>query len=134
MAENYPLPPDNGGIKLPIIGAGGNPKAGCLLHQPSGREFFPAVVCETFRQRLGGMLMPYRTSALYGIPDFWVHTFGMKMSIDAVFCDSKGRVLKVMTLPPNRFSPPVWGTKIVWETREGGLAPFVHEGDYLTCG
>ena len=58
----------------------------------------------------------------------------MKMTLDAVFCDATGRVLKVMTLPPNKISPPVWGTKLIWETRAGGLAPFVKPGDYLTCG
>ena len=105
---------------------------GKLVHQPSGTTFYPAVCCRTLKERFLGIRQG--GCQPYGIPDFWVHTFGMKMSIDAVFCDSKGRVLKVMTLPPNRFSPPVWGTKIVWETREGGLAPFVHEGDYLTCG
>lgn len=60
-----------------------------------------------------------------------MHTFGLKFPIDAVFCDANGKVLKVMTLPPNRISPPVWGTKLVWESVTPMLSHDVKIGDTL---
>ena len=36
-----------------------------------------------------------------------------------------------MTLPPNRISPPVWGTKLVWESVTPMLSHDVKVGDTL---
>ena len=92
------------------------------------------VLAERVRRTWRGWFLDTVTeNEARGVPDFWVHTFGMKVPLDAVFCARDGRVLKVMTLSPNKISPPVWGTKLVWETRAGGLAPFVKPGDFLTC-
>ena len=102
---------------------------GKLIHKPSGTVYYPATLCRTLKQRLLGSRQG--GCKPYGIPDFWVHTFGLKTSIDAVFCDEKGRVLKVLTLPPNRISPPVWGTKLVWETPTPILSRHVKVGDTL---
>ncbi len=36
-----------------------------------------------------------------------VHTFGMCVAIDAIFCDRNGGVLRVVTMQPRRVSPIV---------------------------
>ena len=48
-----------------------------------------------------------------------VHTFGMRVPIDAMFCDADGRVLRVVHLPPKRISRPVWSARFVVEAAAG---------------
>ncbi len=104
-----------------------------LIHEPSGRTLGHGRVARTLRGRLLGVIsLELSPGAFYGIPDFWVHSLGMKAAIDAAFCDRAGCVLRVLTLAPNRLSPPVFGTKLIWETAQGGLSG-VAAGDFLRC-
>lgn len=48
-----------------------------------------------------------------------VHTFGMRFAIDAVHLDRAGRILRVVTLPPNRLGPLVAGARSVVEMKQG---------------
>ena len=48
-----------------------------------------------------------------------VHTMGMRFAIDAIYVASDGRVIKVVTLRPNRIGPLVLRAKWVLETAAG---------------
>lgn len=48
-----------------------------------------------------------------------VHTMGMRFAIDAIYVAADGRVIKVVTLPPNRIGPLVLRAKWVLETAAG---------------
>ncbi len=50
-----------------------------------------------------------------------VHTFGMRVPIDIVFCDSEGTVLGTQTLRPRRFSRLVAGTTQIVEASVGSV-------------
>jgi uncharacterized membrane protein (UPF0127 family) len=61
-----------------------------------------------------------------------VHTVGMGFPIDAAQCDSDLRVLRVVTLPPNRVLRPVRGARAVVEAEAGAFARWsVGPGDLL---
>lgn len=62
-----------------------------------------------------------------------VHTFGMRLTIDAVFVDGAGgggRVLRVARLPPWRLGPLVRGARAVVELPAGAAGATV-AGDVL---
>lgn len=62
-----------------------------------------------------------------------IHTFFMRFPIDAVFVDSKGKVLRVYrALQPWRATFPVFGARAVLELN-AGCAGDTREGDYLLC-
>jgi uncharacterized membrane protein (UPF0127 family) len=93
-------------------------------------------ICETFGERVRGLrgtLPPSSQCVLVINPCTAIHTFGMRYSIDVVFCRSDGRVLRVIThLKPRRAA---WARRAAcaWEFRAGatrrlGLAA----GDRLT--
>lgn len=48
-----------------------------------------------------------------------VHTFGMRVSIDVICCDSAGTVLNIRTLAPRRIAPMVPKTRMVIEAGAG---------------
>lgn len=50
-----------------------------------------------------------------------VHTLGMRVSIDAAFCDSGGKVLRIGTLRPRRISRIVWRSRFVIEAAAGAF-------------
>jgi uncharacterized membrane protein (UPF0127 family) len=64
-----------------------------------------------------------------------VHTVRMRFAVDVAFCDGDGsdlRVLKVVTLPPNRVTRPVLRARAVVECEAGMLAKWgVGPGDRL---
>lgn len=61
-----------------------------------------------------------------------VHTVGMTFPIDAAQCDADLRVLRVVTLPPNRVLRPVRGVQSVVEAEAGAFARWsVGVGDVL---
>lgn len=51
-----------------------------------------------------------------------VHTLGMTFPIDAAQCDADLRILRVVTLPPNRVLCPVRGVRAVVEAEAGAFA------------
>ncbi len=48
-----------------------------------------------------------------------VHTFGMRFAIDVAFLDRDLRVLRMLTMPRNRISMPVWRARAVVEAEAG---------------
>ena len=67
------------------------------------------------------------------VPCRQVHTFGMRVPIDVVWCDRRGKVLRMATLRPGRVSRPVVRARFVLEAAAGaadawGLQP----GDVVT--
>ena len=61
-----------------------------------------------------------------------VHTFGMRVPIDALFCDGEGRLLRVVHLPPRRVSRPVLRSRFVVEAAGGAADRWrVRPGDVL---
>lgn len=62
-----------------------------------------------------------------------IHTFGMRFPIDAIFLDSKGRVVRtIRNLSPNRIGPIVLTAAMVLEVPVGTLAESQsRESDYV---
>ena len=61
-----------------------------------------------------------------------VHTFFVRVPLDAAYCDAAGRVLHVARdLRPFAIGPRIAGASMVWEARAGVLAPHVSPGDVL---
>ena len=61
-----------------------------------------------------------------------VHTFGMRVPIDALFCDRDGRVLRVVHVPPRRVTRPVLRARFVIEAAGGAADRWrVGMGDVL---
>jgi len=61
-----------------------------------------------------------------------VHTFKMRFPIDVAFCDVEQRVVKVLTLSPNRITLPVLKARSVIECEAGMLRRWgVTVGDLL---
>lgn len=87
-----------------------------------------------FWQRgLGWIGKAHRPELALGIPlteGERVHTVGVRFALELAFCDSTGRVLRVLTLAPNRLGPSVLGACVVWEW-PAGAAPRVGEGEVL---
>ena len=79
-------------------------------------------VADTFRARLRGLLGRDRLDgALLLRPARSVHTVGMRFAIDVAFCDSDLRVLRVISLDPNRVARPVRGGSVVIEAERGAF-------------
>ena len=50
-----------------------------------------------------------------------VHSFGMRVPIDVVWCDPDGQVLRIVSLKPGRVSLPVWRARFVVEAEDGAV-------------
>jgi uncharacterized membrane protein (UPF0127 family) len=62
--------------------------------------------------------------AFWIVPSEGIHTFGMRFPIDAVYLDSKGKVLKLYhSLAPYRFAAVMLKAHSVLELPPGTLAP-----------
>jgi uncharacterized membrane protein (UPF0127 family) len=59
-----------------------------------------------------------------------IHTFGMRYAIDVAFLDDAMRVVRLMTVAPNRLTPRVRGARFVLEGAAGALSE-VGIGDRL---
>lgn len=62
-----------------------------------------------------------------------IHTFFVRVPLDAAFCDRDGRVLRLMrNIAPFHITSRVSGASMVWEMRAGGaLGADVSVGDAL---
>ncbi len=80
---------------------------------------------KTFFTRLRGLMFRKKLpsgEALLIKPCDSIHTFGMKFSIDVLFLDSAGRIVRaVRSLAPGKVVGPVRGGKAVLEMGSGSL-------------
>lgn len=85
-------------------------------------QLCPVIVARTMRQRLTGLLG--RTGidgAILLQPACSVHTFGMRFDLDVAHLDRDQRVLRVVTMRPNRVGRPVVRARSVLEAAAGSL-------------
>jgi uncharacterized membrane protein (UPF0127 family) len=62
-----------------------------------------------------------------------VHTVRMRFAIDVAFCDGDLRVLRTMTMRPNRIARTVWKARCVIEAEAGAFETWsLTVGDQLT--
>lgn len=89
----------------------------------------------TLPERMRGLLgrPPLRPGeALVIEPAAQVHTFGMRYSIDVLFCKPDGTVLHVVrALRPHRMTRWVRGAKIAIELPPGAVPEDVRPGDWI---
>lgn len=106
---------------------------GSLHDAASGEALVPAVVCaESAGERMRGLLGRRPLAAGEGLllaPCTSVHTFFMRYSIDLVYLDHDGRVLKVVpALPPWRLSAARRAHATLELAAGGALAAGLHPG------
>jgi len=91
----------------------------------------PVTMARTPRERARGLLgRDGIDGALLLRPASWVHTFGMRFTLDVVHLDHDLRVLRMLTMPPQRMGRPVLRARAVLEARVGTLAA-LRPGDRL---
>jgi len=94
-----------------------------------GEVVAPVDVAETRADRRRGLLgCDVIDRPLVLEPCRQVHTFGMRRPLDVVWCDRRGKVLRMATLPPGRISRLVPRARFVIEAAAGaagrwGLRP-----------
>jgi hypothetical protein len=92
----------------------------------------PVIVACTPRQRLRGLLGRTRIEgAILLQPASSVHTFGMRFDLDVVHLDQDLRVLRVITMRPNRLGRPIAHARSVLEAEAGSLTR-LRVGDRLS--
>jgi len=92
-----------------------------LVHD--GRVLATLEVAPDRRARRRGLLgRSGIDGALLLRPARSVHTVGMRFSIDAAQCDADLRILRVVTLAPNRLLRPLRGVHAVVEAEAGTFA------------
>src|SRR3954453_14212096 len=88
-----------------------------------GRVLATLEVAGSWRARARGLLgRDGIDGAILLRPACSVHTFRMRFPIDVAFCDRALRVLKVVTLPPNRATRPVVRARCIIECEAGMFA------------
>ncbi len=55
-------------------------------------------------------------------PCRWVHTVGMRFSVDVAYLDDEGRVVKTVHMQRNRVGIPAWQASTVLEAEAGAFA------------
>lgn len=98
-----------------------------------GRVLATLEIARTSRTRRRGLLgRDSVEGAMLLEPARSVHTFGMRIPIDVVHLDRDRRVLRVVTMRPNRLGRPVRGARSVLECEAGAMARWgVHPGAEL---
>ena len=92
------------------------------------------IVAKNIFSRLKGLMFERKMKGdgLLLDPCYSIHTFFMKFSIDAVFLDKEGKVVKILRdLKPWRMSWYYPGAKQVLELKAGDLPSTIKEGDML---
>jgi uncharacterized protein len=102
-----------------------------LVHD--GKVLATLEVATARRDRMRGRLGRDQVEgALQLDPARSVHTFRMRIAIDVAFCDRDLRVLRVVTMPPNRLGLPMWKARSVIEAEAGSFERWgVAVGDRL---
>ena len=87
-----------------------------------GKVLATLEVAETIRERTHGLLgRDGIDGAVLLRPARSVHTFRMRFSIDVAFIDGDLRVIRMLTMPPNRITLPVWRARAVVEAEAGAF-------------
>ncbi len=107
-----------------------------LVNQTTGRVLAPrATITRGFWGQFFGWMGRRRiaTDEALGLPRCGaIHTFFVRVPLDAAYCDGAGQVLHVARdLRPFVIGPRVAGASMVWEAHTGVLAPYVTPGDVL---
>lgn len=100
---------------------------GRLINRSTNRVLAEHAECARCGRLFLG-LMAHKTVPVgyaLGLPNCdWVHTWGMRVPLDVVFCDRSGIVLRILNrVPPFRMPRRERGAVVAWETRAGGFAP-----------
>ena len=91
-----------------------------LVHD--GKVLATLEVATARRDRVRGLIgRDHLEGALLLDPARSVHTFRMRMAIDVAFCDRELRVLRVVTMVPNRVGLPVWKARSAIEAEAGSF-------------
>jgi uncharacterized membrane protein (UPF0127 family) len=62
----------------------------------------------------------------------WVHTIGMRFSVDVAYLDASGNVLKTVRMGRHRVGMPVFKARSVVEAEAGAFARWgLHVGDQI---
>jgi uncharacterized membrane protein (UPF0127 family) len=104
-----------------------------------GEILTTAEVATTRAARRRGLLGRDRTdTAIVLQPCRQVHTVGMRIALDVIWCDRAGRVLRTATIPPCRVSRLVLRSRFVieapagatdrWNVRPGDVVDVVEGG------
>lgn len=98
-----------------------------------GEVLASAEVAADRRARRHGLLGRDRVDgALVLRPCRQVHTFGMRVPIDVIWCDGHGHVMRIASLRPWRVSRPVVRARFVIEAAEGAASRWgIRVGDEL---
>lgn len=79
-------------------------------------------VAESIRERTHGLLgRDGIDGAVLLRPARSVHTFRMRFPIDVAFIDGELRVIRMVTMAPNRITLPVWRARAVVEAEAGAF-------------
>ncbi len=98
-----------------------------------GQRVCRVEVARSLRDRSRGLLgRDGIDGALLLQPATSVHTFRMRFALDVAFLDRELRVLRVVTMPPNRLGRPVLRARSVLEAEAGAFARWgLRRGDRL---
>ena len=84
------------------------------------RVIASALVASTRSERRRGLLGRTSFSGALVLPRTGsVHTVGMRMPIDVLFCDRSAAVIAIDTLEPWRITRPRWGVSMAIEAEAG---------------
>ena len=96
-----------------------------------GRVLASADVLDRRRTRAKGLLgSNHFEGAVVLRPCRWVHTVGMRFSLDIAYLDRSGTVVKLARVRPQRVCAPVPSARSVVEAEAGSFARWgLHIGD-----
>ncbi len=84
------------------------------------RVIASAFIASTWSERRQGLLGRTSFAGALVLPRTGsVHTVGMRMPIDVLFCDRSGAVIAIDTLKPWRITRPRWGVSMAVEAEAG---------------
>lgn len=86
-----------------------------------GQVLASAEVARTRAQRRRGLLGRTDLDGVFVLSARSVHTIGMRFAIDVAFCDGDGRVVRLITMAPNRICRPVRSARTVIEAPSGAM-------------
>lgn len=98
-----------------------------------GKVLATLEVASSMRDRTKGLLgRDGIEGAILLRPARSVHTLRMRFPIDVAFCDRDLRVIKVVTVPRNRVTVPIWKARAAIESEAGMMQRWgVCVGDQL---